>query len=163
MTAPDTLVLCIGNPARGDDAAGSLVAAALSVLPVTGVLLDLVEDFQLQPEHVEDMAGRRQCIIVDAALQAPWPPTLIPILAPQQPGAFSHALSPMQLAWLHAQRFPGCALSLSTLGIPARQFELGAPPTPFVREAIPVAVALLLKSIGPHAGTVNSDGSVCHA
>jgi hydrogenase maturation protease len=151
MPTPDTLVLCIGNPSRGDDAAGPRVSAMLAALPALGSHMTLMEDIQLQPEHVEDMAGHRRCIIVDAALDPPWPPALVRIDTPLQPGAFSHAVSPAQLAWLFRQRFGGQPLQLFTLGIPAREFELGQPPTAAVLSATEAAVAFLTDLLQRHA------------
>ena len=51
MPTADTLILCIGNPSRGDDAAGALAATALAgrlaALPALAAGVSVIEDFQL--------------------------------------------------------------------------------------------------------------------
>lgn len=147
MPTADTLILCIGNPSRGDDAAGALAATALAgrlaALPALAAGVSIIEDFQLQPEHVEDMANHQRCIIVDAALDPPWPPVLVPVDTPEQPGPFSHAATPAQLAWLF-RRSHEKKPTLFTLGIPARDFCLGALPAPAVVAATDAVVTFLL-------------------
>jgi hydrogenase maturation protease len=71
MTRP-VLVLAVGNPSRGDDALGPLLAERLEQAGLPGV--EVVVDFQLQVEHALDLVGRERVIFVDAGTgtQAPF-------------------------------------------------------------------------------------------
>ena len=66
-----TLVFGIGNPSRGDDAIGPLMIERLEREQSAGRLsgVDLLTDFQLQPEHALDLRGRARVLFVDASLQ----------------------------------------------------------------------------------------------
>jgi hypothetical protein len=55
MTAP-LLVFAIGNDSRGDDALGPLLLRGLQAEGNTQA--ELIEDYQLQVEHVTDLHGR---------------------------------------------------------------------------------------------------------
>jgi hypothetical protein len=89
------------------------------------------------------MAHHQRCIIVDAALNPPWPPVLVAVDTPEQPGPFSHAASPAQLAWLF-RRSTGKDANLFTLGIPAHDFELGMPPGSATVSAADTVVTFLV-------------------
>ena len=53
------VVLAWGNPSRGDDALGpEFLRAAEGIAPRGGPSVEFVTDFQLQPEHALDVAGR---------------------------------------------------------------------------------------------------------
>jgi hydrogenase maturation protease len=65
------VVLAIGNPSRGDDALGPLLAERLEAAALPGV--EVLVDFQLQVEHALDLEGRRRVLIVDASRDATAP------------------------------------------------------------------------------------------
>lgn len=125
------LVLGIGNPSRGDDALGPRLIERLQVWQQTGRLpgVTLETDFQLQPEHVLDLVGRRRVIIVDAALalETPYclktaaPGTLHEVAASWT----THHLTPAALLALYRSLY-GEPPRLELLAIGARAFELGA-------------------------------------
>lgn len=57
------LVLGWGNPSRGDDGLGAAFIG--EALRVDGV--ELLVDYQLQPEHALDLVGRDEVLFVDAS------------------------------------------------------------------------------------------------
>jgi len=133
MTAkvPPLLVLAWGNPSRGDDALGPLLAERLLVHAETASLMGCVEvltDFQLQVEHALDLVGRERVLFVDAALDLAEPFTVRPLQAARGGGIGSHALAPEAVLQvyqdLHGQPPPPATL----LALRACAFELGTAP-----------------------------------
>lgn len=125
------LVLAWGNPSRGDDALGPLLAERLLVHAQTAGLASRVEvltDFQLQVEHALDLVGRERILFVDAALDLSEPFTVRPLRAARGGGIGSHALAPEAVLQvfqdLHHQPPPPATL----LAIRASAFELGTAP-----------------------------------
>lgn len=74
-----TLVFGIGNPSRGDDALGPLLIERIEREQTAGRVpgVDLLTDFQLQPEHALDLRGRARVIFVDASLRGHAPYRLL--------------------------------------------------------------------------------------
>lgn len=126
------LVLAWGNPSRGDDALGPLLAERLLVHTQTAGLAKRVEvltDFQLQVEHALDLVSRERILFVDAALDLAEPFT-VRLLQPARGGGIgSHALAPEAVLQvfqdLHHQPPPPATL----LAIRASAFELGSAPS----------------------------------
>lgn len=125
------LVLAWGNPSRGDDALGPLLAERLLAHMQDSQTTDRVEvltDFQLQVEHALDLVGRERILFVDAALDLSEPFTVRPLRAARGGGFGSHALAPEAVLQvyqdLHGQPPPPATL----LGIRASAFELGTAP-----------------------------------
>jgi hydrogenase maturation protease len=132
------LLLGLGNPLRGDDAAGLLVARAVrergpagwEVRELEGEPVDLVDAWEgAELALVADAAasagepGRVHCF--DAA-EGPLPPALA--------GASTHVLGLAEAVELARalDRLPG---RLMVCGIEAESFALGADPSPAVRAA----------------------------
>lgn len=136
------LVLGWGNPSRGDDAIGPMLAERLQrhaerVLP-PGRLACLT-DFQLQVEHALDLVGRERVLFVDAALDLDAPCTIRPLEPVRGTGLVSHALVPETVLQVYQDLFgrppPPCTL----LAIRGREFELGAAPSAEALAALQVA------------------------
>jgi hypothetical protein len=110
------LVIGVGNPDRGDDAIGPLLLdrlrGALSREVSVGQV-ELLDAYQLQPEHALDLRGRRRSIVVDAAATGPAPFTHVPVV-------------PDTLAAVH-QRLFGVAPVLTALAVRGEDFGLGVP------------------------------------
>lgn len=129
---PPLLVLAWGNPSRGDDALGPLLAERLLDHAQTAGLANRVEvltDFQLQVENALDLVGREHVLFVDAALGLAEPFTVRPLQPARGGGLGSHALAPEAVLQvyqdLHGQPPPPAML----LGIRAKAFELGTAPS----------------------------------
>jgi hydrogenase maturation protease len=89
------LVIGLGNPSRGDDALGPLIAERLEALCLPGV--EVIVDYQLQIEYALDLRGRQEVIFVDASVSGDAPFTLAPLSAHSDPSVTTHALSPQAL------------------------------------------------------------------
>lgn len=120
------LILCVGNPARGDDAAGPLVAQRLCE---TAPGLNVIECFQLQPEMVEDLRSHACIVVIDAQVNTNAPLSVRRIVPATEPGWYSHALSPEQLTGLYQSALKQPAPDTIAIGLHADTFELGAPPS----------------------------------
>jgi hydrogenase maturation protease len=132
--AGSLLVLCIGNPSRGDDAIGAALYRWLQQWldspDAQGLPWDveLLEDFQLQLEHALDLRGRVLALIIDAAD----PRSQVPLQCWRvQPDAqvshTSHALSPgavLQVFRQIEQAEPPPCVALAVRG---ESFVLGEP------------------------------------
>lgn len=117
------LIFAIGNESRGDDALGPLLLRQLQSegFPET----EFIEDFQLQVEHVTDLAGREAVLFIDADVSCEAPFHFSKIEAAHDNSYSSHAMSPFAL--LHAYRqFHGAdAPPTYLLRIRGYGFELG--------------------------------------
>ncbi len=120
-----TLVLAIGNPSRGDDAIGPLVAERLQALSLHGV--EVLTDFQLQVEHALDLCGRTGVIFVDAAATGAEPFALTPLAAAPELPHTSHSLSPAEVLQTCIQLTGATPPAAQLLAIRGYEFELGRP------------------------------------
>lgn len=123
MTAP-ILVFAIGNESRGDDALGPLLARALEGLD-DGV--EVIEDYQLQVEHVTDLVGRSAAIFVDADVSCSAPFHFSKISAEHDHSYTSHAMTPFALLHTYRQVYGTDAPPTFLLRIRGYDFELGSP------------------------------------
>ena len=129
MSQAPVLVLAMGNPSRGDDAIGPLLAERLERWlkeeRIEGV--EVVCDLQLHIEHMLDVRGRRWVLFVDAAASGMTPYALHDLKPARDDSWTTHRLTP-----------GGLLYSCSALGLPlpgrvellavrGYDFELGAP------------------------------------
>jgi hydrogenase maturation protease len=143
MSVAPTLVFAIGNPSRGDDAVGPLLAARLDAAGVPGV--EVLVDFQLQVEHALDLAGRKRVIFVDACVDAEAPFVEREVLADAGFAATSHSLAPSQVLETY-RRVTGASPPPALLfGVRAHSFELGAGLSPDTELASQAAWLRLLE------------------
>ncbi len=145
---PPLLVLAWGNPSRGDDALGPLLAERLLDHALTTGLayrVEVLTDFQLQVEHALDLVGREHVLFVDAALGLAEPFTVRPLQPARGGGIGSHALAPEAVLQvyedLHGQPPPPATL----LAIRASAFELGAVPSVQALKDLEQAVAWVFR------------------
>lgn len=120
----EILVLAVGNPSRGDDAAGPLLAERLQAVALPHV--EVLVDFQLQVEHALDVAGRERVIFIDACVDAEHPWVVRELGADARYAHTSHALTPSQVLETHRRVVGGDAPRAFLLGIRAACFDLGA-------------------------------------
>ena len=86
MIAP-VVIFAVGNPSRGDDAIGPMLHGQLEKWLKNENLsdqFDLIEDFQLQIEHVLDLQGRELALFIDAGAHTPEPFTFGRIAPPRE-------------------------------------------------------------------------------
>lgn len=128
---PPLLVLAWGNPSRGDDALGPLLAERLqahaqSAQPVGGV--EVLTDFQLQVEHALDLVGRERVLFVDAAQDLAEPFVVRPLRPARGAGIGSHALAPEAVLQVYEDLHGRAAPPATLLAIRASAFGLGTGP-----------------------------------
>jgi hydrogenase maturation protease len=124
------LIFAWGNPSRGDDALGPAlverIAAALPHHPEWGEVA-LLTDFQLQPEHVLDLAGRDRVLFVDASVSCVSPYVFERLQPKRDFGYTSHALKPEALLAVFRQVYGREPPPAWLLSVRAASFELGTP------------------------------------
>lgn len=141
-TRAPILVLAVGNPSRGDDAAGPWLADQLDQwLSQSGISLqDQVEvlcDQQLMVEHALDLVDRQRVLFIDAAAQLPtafcWT-RVSP--SPAGPAVSSHQCTPAQLLQLCADTLNAPVPPCWLLSVRGEGFELGAPVSQAMQETL---------------------------
>lgn len=143
------LVLAVGNPSRGDDALGPMLAEIVEAAALPGV--EVIVEFQLQVENALDLEGRERVIFVDAGFG-----TGVPFeLRDAQPAAdflhTSHALSPEAVLATYL-RVKGEAPPPSTiLCVRGESFELGEGLSEAAAANLQAAGRKLLALCGPQA------------
>lgn len=121
------LVFAVGNPSRGDDALGPLLAERVAALGLPDV--EVLTDFQLQVEHALDLVGRELVIFVDASVSAPEPYSFTPVRAARDATFTSHALSPAAVLDAYRRVVDVPPPATFVLAIRGYAFELGAVPS----------------------------------
>lgn len=139
--AAPILVIGIGNPSRGDDALGPACIEALERLALP--MVELLTDFQLQVEHVLDLARCSRVVFVDASIRCANPFSFEDIEADLRVSPLSHALSPAELLGVYRRVHDVAAPPASVLAIRGFQFELGAPISPAALANLGAAVQFL--------------------
>jgi len=117
------LIIAIGNDSRGDDALAPILVRRMQNLDNAEV--EIIEDYQLQVEHVTDLVGRSAVLFVDADVSCDSPFHFSQITAAHDNSYTSHAMSPTAL--LHAYRlvYGSDAPPSHLLRIRGYGFELG--------------------------------------
>lgn len=123
MVAP-LLILAVGNESRGDDALAPLLVRRFQTEKVT-VQAELIEDFQLQVEHVTDLLGRSAVLFVDADMSCQAPFQFSEIAAVHDQSYTSHAMTPCALLHTFKQVYGAHAPTSFLLRIRGYGFELG--------------------------------------
>jgi hydrogenase maturation protease len=143
MSVAPTLVFAVGNPSRGDDAVGPLLAARLEAAQVPGV--EVLVDFQLQVEHALDLECRKRVIFVDACVDADAPYVERPVVADAGFAHTSHSLAPAQVLETYRRVTGASPPPALLLGVRAHSFELGAELSPDTERAMQAAWPRLLE------------------
>jgi hydrogenase maturation protease len=121
MRKPRVLVFGWGNPSRGDDALGpAFIGEAQRRDDV-----ELVVDYQLQPEHALDLVGRDHVLFVDAAVEGVEPFELRVVTADASASLTTHHLSPGALLHVYERLTGQRAPPARMLTIRGWQFGLG--------------------------------------
>jgi hydrogenase maturation protease len=151
----DILVIGYGNPLRGDDGVGCVIAEELAkriVDPQTKV--QVVACHQLSPELAEPVAETSAVIFIDASVDLkPGEVRVSSITADRfSPGIFAHSMKPSALLATASELF-GQAPPAKSVGIGALSFDIGTCLTPQVQSAVAMAVAAVEKEIAKYLKT----------
>ena len=141
------LVFATGNESRGDDALGPLLLQELDAWLIAESLLDrveLLEEFQLQIEHVLDMKDRKLVLFIDAGVNIPSPYLFYRATPCSKPLLYSHALTPEALLKT-AQDSLKTVPDAFVLCIQGDSFKLGDAPTAMALENLSAALGLVKK------------------
>ncbi len=122
MLAP-ILIIAIGNESRGDDALAPLLLRQLQATESASA--ELLEDFQLQVEHVTDLLGRNAVLFIDADVSCDVPFHFSKIEAAHDNSYSSHAMTPFALLHTFRQVYRTDAPPAFLLRIRGYSFELG--------------------------------------
>jgi hydrogenase maturation protease len=122
MVAP-ILIIAIGNESRGDDALAPLLVRHLQT--EASLRIDLIEDYQLQVEHVTDLAGRDAVLFIDADVSCDAPFNFSRIEAGHDQSYTSHAMTPFALLHAFKQVYGTDAPPSFLMRIRGYGFELG--------------------------------------
>lgn len=154
------LVICVGNPFRGDDGIGPAVAARLgdlgvpndSVLVCTGLL----------PELAGQVAEAEAVLFVDASAEGPPGDVRIRAIAPARHGSrWTHQLSPQELLAL-ASALCGQAPPASLVTVGGQEWDFGTGLSAAIESSVnPIAalVATWWTSRGPAEKPPRADNS----
>lgn len=157
------LVIGVGNRDRGDDAIGPLLLERLRDdlrVDTRARQVELLDAYQLQPEHALELRGRRHSIIVDAAASGAPPFTVIRVTPDPALDITTHSLSPAGLAAVY-QRLFGLAPTLTALAVRGDGFELGEPPSILATQNLAAALDWLrvsLQLLRPEDQTLGCQG-----
>jgi hydrogenase maturation protease len=127
MTAPPILIFAIGNESRGDDAMAPLLLRRLAAWleeQRTGKF-ELLEEYQLQIEHVADMTGRELVLFIDAGIETPDPYIFYRSKPSDSRPMFSHELTPDYVLATYTQVYQKESPPAFVLCIRGERFELG--------------------------------------
>jgi len=147
MNAP-VVVFAVGNPSRGDDAIGPECSGRLERwLRNEGISeqFELVEDFQLQIEHVLDLKGRRLAIFIDAGANTLAPYSFRRIFPASGMAHTTHALSPEAVLQVYVQTESAELPPAFVLCIRGEEFELGEPLSTVAESNLRAAFELLMQ------------------
>ncbi len=138
------LVIGIGNPLRGDDGIGALLADQVGGRSVQ----------QLTPELAAELAELEAVLFIDAWLApagaSPQLTEISPAAGAANGAAGSHRLEPAQLLAI-SQALYGRAPGGQLLRVPAYAFEHGTTLSAGLQAALPAARALLHQWLARHA------------
>ncbi len=134
-------MLAVGNPSRGDDALGPLLAARVEAAGLDGI--EIITEFQLQVENALDLEGRELVVFLDAGTGTRAPFEVREARPESEFLHTSHALSPEAVLATYVRvkgEMPPPALVLCVRG---ESFEPGESLSPAAAAHLEVAWAQL--------------------
>src|SRR3989338_501237 len=121
------LIFAIGNESRGDDALAPLLLRDLEGWVETAGRVELIEDYQLQVEHVTDLLDRSAVLFVDADISCIEPFHFSKIAAEKDSSYTSHVMTPFALLHTYRQVYGTDAPPAFLIRVRGYDFELGKP------------------------------------
>lgn len=138
---PALIVFAWGNESRGDDGIGPTLAGHLADLKRPGLVI--IEDHQLNIEHVMDFSGSTPLLFIDASVSIS-SGFRVSRIAPSADGNFStHAISPQALLNVYRESIGESMPDAFLLEIAGSQFELGEGLSAAALEAVEDAQEML--------------------
>ena len=122
-TSPGLIVFAWGNASRADDGIGPLLAGRLRALQLAELVV--VEDFQLNIEHVMDFNGMTPLLFIDASVAIDAGFSVERIGAWEDGNFSTHAISPQALLNVYRETTGGEPPEAFLLHVAAREFGLG--------------------------------------
>ena len=122
-TSPGLVVFAWGNESRGDDGIGPLLAERLRSLRLNRLVV--VEDFQLNIEHVMDFNGMTPLLFIDASVAIESGIAVERIEASNDGNFSTHAISPQALLNVHRETTGDAPPEAFLLHVAATEFGLG--------------------------------------
>ncbi|MBN9697640.1 MAG: hydrogenase maturation protease [Zoogloea sp.] len=117
------VIFAVGNPSRGDDALGPMLMDELERQARPGI--QLVSDFQLQPEHALDLLGCSLALFIDAGTGTPAPFEFRELTAAAGRSLSSHAFTPSEVLQVYTTLHGDSAPPAFLLCIRGDNFALG--------------------------------------
>ena len=111
--------------------------------------VDLLTDFQLQPEHALDLAGRARALLVDADAGLEEPCRLEPVNIDPAPSYTTHFMTPGSLLGVHLRIGLGEPPPCHLLRIRGYRFALGGPLSTPALNNLDLAERLLMRWLNP--------------
>ncbi|MTD34148.1 hydrogenase maturation protease [Paludibacterium denitrificans] len=135
------LVIGIGNPSRGDDAIGPLLAERLQRWLAEHAInhVEVLSDFQLNIEQVLDLAGRQRVLFIDASVNSATPFACERVSPIDSSHYSTHSVLPQQLLALYQRLMQQPAPPTELLTIQGEAFELGQPPSDMAQAGMAAA------------------------
>ena len=138
-------VICYGNPSRGDDALAPLLYDHLIELFDEREDLLIINDFQLQIEHIVDIQQAELVLFIDAHVNCVAPFEFTQLQVSKKLGHTSHALSPADLLGFYRQSLGEPPPLAFILAIKGESFELGEQLSASAQENLTQAQAFVVQ------------------
>jgi len=122
-TDPALTVFAWGNESRGDDAIGAILADRIKALDHPAI--NIVEDHQLNIEHVMDIEDKVPVLFIDASIAIECEYALQRLAPVRDASISTHSISPEALLDLYQQTLKSEAPDAFMLHVRGDSFELG--------------------------------------
>ena len=122
-SSPAITIFAWGNESRGDDAIGSILAR--KIINLDNPAINIVEDHQLNIEHVIDMAAEVPTLFIDASVAVETDYALEKLKPFPDDSISTHSVSPVALLNLFEQIVGKTAPDAYMLHVRGTSFELG--------------------------------------
>lgn len=130
---PSLVVFAWGNESRADDGAGPALARRLQTL--ANPRIRLIEDMQLQIEHITEMVPDVPVLFIDASVAIDEGVSIVRIDARPDHSVTTHAVSPQALLELFVSATRQPAPPAFQMHVAGREFGLGEAPSTTGRRA----------------------------
>ncbi len=123
--SPCLIILAWGNASRGDDGVGPILAKRLTEMKLDKLVV--IEDLQLNIEHLLDLQSHIPVLFVDASYQVNAGYRLNKIFSESDNSISTHSVSPKALLNLFEKTLRKTAPAAYMLHVSGSQYELGQP------------------------------------